>query len=65
MNCKVIATHKKADGRVIALLEKSEDSPEKYIVAVNYDAATKSWGHGIYSRDLLEAMEDFVRIARS
>lgn len=64
MEVKVIETFKTEDGRSLALLEKVEDSPEKYIVALGWRPLTRDWARGFYSHDIVEAMEDFVRIAR-
>lgn len=64
MKFKVITTYETANGKVIALLEKLEESPERYVVAPGWNSLTETWGNGIYSRDLIEAMDDFVRIAR-
>lgn len=61
---KVLMTHLKKNGIVIALLEKTIESPEKWIVAHNYDIASRSWGYGNYHRNLLDAAQAFVNAAR-
>lgn len=43
-----------------ALLEKMYDTPEKYIVATNFDIATKSWDFGSYYYSFQDAIEEFT-----
>ena len=59
MTVKVIATYKTAWG-VIALLEKTVDSPERYIIAHDWDARTRSWSRGEYRSDQIDAMKLYI-----
>lgn len=43
-----------------ALLEKMYDTPEKYIIATNFDIATKSWDFGSYYYSFQDAIEEFT-----
>lgn len=43
-----------------ALLEKMYDTPEKYIIATNFDIATKSWDFGSYFESFQDALEEFT-----
>lgn len=42
-----------------ALLEKMYDTPEKYIVATNFNIESKEWDFGSYFQDFQEALEEF------
>lgn len=61
---RVITTFDRADGEKLALLEKTIESPERYIVAHYWDPATRTWGGGEYFRDQLDAMQRFINAAR-
>lgn len=43
----------------VALLEKMYDTPEKYIVAVDFDIENSRWNHGIYCTSFKTAFEEF------
>lgn len=43
-----------------ALLEKMYNTPEKYIIATNFNIETKSWDFGSYFDDFKNALEDFT-----
>lgn len=43
----------------VALLEKMYDTPEKYIVAVEFDIENSRWNHGIYCTSFKTAFEEF------
>ena len=43
-----------------ALLEKMYDTPEKYIIAINFNYKDKEWDYGIYHQNFKEALEDFT-----
>lgn len=43
----------------VALLEKLYDTPEKYIVAVDFDIENSRWNHGIYCPSFKTAFEEF------
>lgn len=43
-----------------ALLEKMYDTPEKYIIATNFNIATKSWDFGSYFESFQDALEEFT-----
>lgn len=57
---RVVATYTRKNGEVLALLEKSEDSPERYIIAHEYDARTRSWSRGEYRSDQIDAMKLYI-----
>lgn len=61
---KVLMTHLKKNGVIIALLERADESPEKWVVAHFYDPYTRTWGYGNYHRNLLDAAQAFVNAAR-
>ncbi len=48
-----------------ALLEKMYDTPEKYIIATNFDIETKSWDFGSYFQSFQDALEEFTERALS
>lgn len=43
-----------------ALLEKMYDTPEKYIIATNFNIETKSWDFGSYFESFQDALEEFT-----
>ena len=43
-----------------ALLEKMYDTPEKYIIATNFNIETKSWDFGSYYYSFQDAIEEFT-----
>lgn len=43
-----------------ALLEKMYDTPEKYIIATNFNIETKSWDFGSYFENFQDALEEFT-----
>lgn len=43
-----------------ALLEKMYNTPEKYIIATNFNIETKSWDFGSYFENFQEALEEFT-----
>ena len=43
-----------------ALLEKMYDTPEKYIIATNFNIETKSWDFGSYYSSFQDAIEEFT-----
>lgn len=43
----------------VALLEKMYDTPEKYIVAIDFDIENSRWNHGIYCTSFKTAFEEF------
>lgn len=61
---RAIITFTRKDGEILALLEKTIESPERYIIAHYWDEATRTWGRGEYFRDQLDAMQRFVDAAR-
>lgn len=61
---RVITTFTRKDGEIIALLEKTIESPERYIAAHYWDSVTRTWGRGEYFRNQLDAMQRFVNAAR-
>lgn len=61
---RVVATTTRKNGEIIALIEKTIDSPEKYIIAHEYDARTRSWSRGEYFRDQLDAMQVYINRAQ-
>ena len=63
-NIKVVVTTTRKNGEVLALLEKTEDSPQRYIIAHEYDARTRSWTRGEYFRDQLDAMQVYINRAQ-
>lgn len=61
---RVVATYTRKNGEVLALLEKSEDSPERYIIAHEYDARTRSWSRGEYRSDQIDALQLYINRAQ-
>ena len=61
---RVVATTTRKNGEIIALIEKTIDSPEKYVIAHEYDARTRSWSRGEYFRDQLDAMQVYINRAQ-
>lgn len=61
---RVITTYTTADGEIIALLERPEDYCERYVIAHEYDARTRSWSRGEYFRDQLDAMQVYINRAQ-
>lgn len=43
-----------------ALLEKMYNTPEKYIIATNFNIETKSWDFGSYFENFQDALEEFT-----
>lgn len=43
-----------------ALLERQNEVPDKYIIATNFDIATKSWDFGSYYYSFQDAIEEFT-----
>lgn len=43
-----------------ALLEKMYNTPEKYIIATNFNSETKSWDFGSYFENFQDALEEFT-----
>lgn len=43
-----------------ALLEKMYNTPEKYIIAMNFNIETKSWDFGSYFENFQDALEEFT-----
>lgn len=43
-----------------ALLEKMYDTPEKYIIATNFNIETKNWDFGSYFENFQDALEEFT-----
>ncbi len=60
---RVVATTTRKNGEVLALLERPEDC-ERYIIAHEYDARTRSWTRGEYFRDQLDAMQVYINRAQ-
>lgn len=61
---RVVATTTRQNGEVLALLEKTVDSPERYIIAHEYDARTRSWSRGEYRSDQIDAMKLYINRAQ-
>ena len=61
---RVVATTTRKNGEIIALLERPEDCCERYIIAHEYDARTRSWSRGEYFRDQLDAMQVYINRAQ-
>ena len=57
---RVVVTTTRKNGEVIALLEKTVASPERYIIAHEYDARTRSWSRGEYRSDQIDAMKLYI-----
>lgn len=63
-NIRVVVTTTRKNGEIIALLEKTVDSPERYIIAHDYDARTRSWSRGEYRSDQIDALQLYISRAK-
>lgn len=61
---RVVATTTRKNGEIIALLERPEDCCERYVIAHEYDARTRSWSRGEYRSDQIDAMKLYINRAQ-
>lgn len=61
---RVVATTTRKNGEVLALLERPEDYCERYVIAHEYDARTRSWSRGEYRSDQIDAMKLYINRAQ-
>lgn len=60
---KAIAIHRAGSGKLTALLEKTNPSPEPYILAHDYNRGLRTWACGEYFSKATEAWIRFGEIA--